>query len=532
MVHAITLATALILLVTSPAAAQNNCPLELMRPGPVGAAGEGHDQANYIYRAFTGITWNIRATVRCGDWREYVFALKNAPAGMTVTPGPCTTQPCDAGTITWVNPTTTARDVQLVVSDADERDTASWTITVNACRPGEGGCCVIDAAAGNDSTGSGTPASSWRTLVKAHQSCGARSVMYMRGAPDGSTVYSVAGLPVRRRSPAVGGTIDFRESENPVTWIGFPGQLPTIDLGYSGTPQPSISLQGANIWLDNFKTVRSDTIAFNLIRVRQYGAVARRLVMRGAGPGINGANSSFLMFPRNDGLPSFADHIANNDWGEMNYGTGNSCIKLYSVHNAVIEDNVAANIRNRQAEAEGCFALKNSVRQFTLRDNRCSDFPPEIPCISGNMHGSEGVVTSGEIHHNNVILPGGAAYDFNQDGMAGPIKHWNNTWQGRITARNLDGADGPFTFTRDVMVNAGGSRGGCPQPFNCDNVTDFSRLVTHDILAGAADGRRVNPATGALVEPYLSREGPGTTTPKGHMVSAGQGEPGRRGVSP
>src|SRR5687768_8143050 len=108
MVHAITLATALILLLASPAAAQNNCPLELMRPGPVGAAGEGHDQANYIYRAFTGITWNIRATVRCGDWREYVFALKNAPAGMTVTPGPCTTQPCDAGTITWVNPTTTA----------------------------------------------------------------------------------------------------------------------------------------------------------------------------------------------------------------------------------------------------------------------------------------------------------------------------------------------------------------------------------------------------------------------------------------
>jgi hypothetical protein len=135
------------------------------------------------------------------------------------------------------------------------------------------------------------------------------------------------------------------------------------------------------------------------------------------------------------------------------------------------------------------------------------------------MHGSDGVVTSGEIHHNNVILPGGAAYDFNQDGMAGPIKHWNNTWQGRITARNVDAADGPFTFMRDVMINTGGSGRGCPQRFSCDNVTGFSRIVTQDILGGAADSSRVNPATGALVEPYLSREGPRTPTPKGHMLS-------------
>jgi hypothetical protein len=502
----------------APASAQNNCPLEVMRPGPLGPAGEGHDPANYIYRAFTGITWSIRATVRCGDWREYRFALKNAPPGMTVVPGPCTSQPCDAGTITWVDPTATARDVQLVVTDGDEQDTATWTVAVSTCTPGEGGCCVIDAAAGDDAAGKGTVASPWRTLAKAHGSCGARSVLYMRGAPDGSVVYAVAGLPFRRRSPGVGGNIDFAESAHPVIWIGFPGERPTIDLGYAGSPQPLLALSGANIWLDNFGIINPYTVTFSLTRLRQYGAVARRLVMRGAGPGINGANSSFLMFTRNDGAPSIADHVANNDWRGINYGTGNSCVKLYSVHNAVIEDNTAAGIHSRQAEAEGCFALKNSVRQFTLRHNTCSDFPPEIPCISGNMHASAGVETSGEIHHNNVILPRGAAYDFNQDGMAGPIRHWNNTWQGRVTARNVDGADGPFTFVRDVMVNSGGSGSGCPQRLSCDNVSDVSRLSIRDSLSGAADGRRVNPTTGALVEPYLTRDGPRGATPKGHML--------------
>jgi hypothetical protein len=522
------LSAVLLVLCASPASAQNNCPLELMRPGPVGPAGQGHDAANYIYRAFSSITWSMRATVRCGDWREYVFELKNAPPGMTVVTGPCTSQPCDAGTITWTNPAGTARDVQLVVSDADERDTATWTITVSACSPGEGGCCVIDAVAGDDSTGKGTVESPWRTLAKAHASCGARSVMYMRGAANGSVAYSVADLPVRRRSPAAPGSIDFRESANPVIWIGFPGELPTIDLGYSGAVQPSLSLSGLNIWLDNFRTVNPYTITFNLIRFRQYGVVVRRLVMRGGGPGIDGENSSFLMFPRNDGQPSFADHIANNDWGDVNYGTSNSCIKLYSVQNAVIEDNTAARIHSRKAEAEGCFALKNSVREFTLRHNKCSEFPREVPCISGNMHASGGVQTSGEIHHNNVILPHGAAYDFNQDGMAGPIRHWNNTWQGSVTARNVDSADGPFTFVRDVMMNAGGSGGGCPQRVSCDHVSDLSRISTRDVLVGAADGRRVNLTTGMLVEPFLSREGPRSAIPKGHQLSSPQDPPNRR----
>jgi hypothetical protein len=132
-------AAALLLLVASPAAAQDGCSLELLRPGPVGAAGSGHDADSYIFRAYTGIDWSMRAAVRCGDWRQYVFTLKNAPAGMTVVPGPCRELPCDAGTITWLKPAATATDVQLTVSDGDEQKTVTWTIRVSACAPGVGG---------------------------------------------------------------------------------------------------------------------------------------------------------------------------------------------------------------------------------------------------------------------------------------------------------------------------------------------------------------------------------------------------------
>jgi hypothetical protein len=511
------LASALLIL-ASPAEAQNNCPLELMRPGPVGAAGSGHEKDNYIFRAYTGIAWSIRATVRCGDWREYVFSLKNAPQGMTVVPGPCRTLPCDAGTITWVKPAATASDIQLTVSDGDETATATWTINVSSCAPGAGGCCVIDATNGNDAGGSGTPAAPWQTLAKGLGSCGGRSVMFLRGAPATSTAYTLDGLTGRKRG--YGETIDLRETTHPVIWIGWPGELPTIDIGYTDatSSRPAFEMRGQNIWLDNFKTINPYTITFSLIRERQYGVVARRLVMRGAGPGIDGANSAFLMFQRNDGAPTIADHVANNDFGDMNYGTGNSCVKMYSMHNPVIEDNTAAKIASRQSGYEGCFAIKNSIRQFTIRHNRCSDFPQEIPCFSGNMHATAGIQVSGEMHHNNVVLPRGAAYDFNQDGMAGPIQHWNNTFQGTVTARNIDTADGPFTFARDVMISGRGAGGPCPPGVTCDNVTDASRIRATGVLIGRADGTIIDRASGLLVEPYLSREGPASRQPKGHML--------------
>lgn len=163
------------------AQAQSYETLQMLRPVAVGAAGTGLDAENRVYRAYTGIEYNIHADARGGKW-PYTYSLSNAPAGMTIEAGPCTVigPTCTAGTITWPSPTGTASNIVVTVTDAlGTQVTGTWTVT-SSTTIGADGFCFVDA---NNAAGgrNGSLANPYNSLLEVYNSCGARSILYLRG---------------------------------------------------------------------------------------------------------------------------------------------------------------------------------------------------------------------------------------------------------------------------------------------------------------------------------------------------------------
>src|SRR5688500_14569760 len=130
----------LILWLQAVTIAQDHYALEFLRPLPVGAAGIGLDPDNRLFRAYAGLTYTFRAEVIGGDF-PYTFSLSGAPAGMTVDQGPCHAPGlnCNAGTVTWVNPTSTDNSITIEACDRDgDCVSRTWGVTVatTACGPG------------------------------------------------------------------------------------------------------------------------------------------------------------------------------------------------------------------------------------------------------------------------------------------------------------------------------------------------------------------------------------------------------------
>jgi hypothetical protein len=101
------------------------------------------------------------------------------------------------------------------------------------------------------------------------------------------------------------------------------------------------------------------------------------------------------------------------------------------------------------------------------------------------------VLRSAEILFNRVIgihnienYTDGGNYDpvaiaINQNGAAGVVHIYRNTFVGRVLVENTDDADGPFYFNENVIVN---NDPGTRIAF--DNVTAPSRVIVTDNLVG------------------------------------------------
>jgi hypothetical protein len=510
----------LVCVMASPAQAQGDFqPLELRWPTAVGAAGTGHDADSYLYRAWTGIPWNIRVVVGGGTWQEYTVSLSNAPAGMTMnSTGACTTMPCDNWTINWTNPTTTASNVQVCVSDADEGpDCETWSIAVADCVPGAGGCCVVHADTGSNAA-AGTPAAPWQTIAFARSNCGARSVMFLRGGTTAD--YNFAGI-TSSNNECYPERVAFVETSQPVIWISYPGDTSAvIDHAGGGVAEPlCVQFTGENVWVDGITFENGDNITLQIVRSNQFGSMVRRSTFRGCGPGSNSFNPGCLMYTTQQPSFSYWDTIQNNTFEDLEYGTGEIAAKLYTITGLIIQDNSVDNVHTRVSEQEGIWATKDSITAFEIRNNSCSDLPAEIPCFGGNVHNTS-TTTSGEIHHNLVLASGAVAIHTGVSAGAvwGQFNVYRNTFVGSWTIANLDTADGPVVSERNVIVNAGGNACSTwPDEVACVSVGDYARATfTNDLVGQTADA--IVDANGSLQGTYLTDHGPDSPTPKGHVL--------------
>lgn len=429
-----------------------NYPLELTNIKPNGTT---LPASHRIYSAYPGLEYNIRAAVVGGAY-PFTFALANAPEGMSV----------DArGVVRWFNPQADATPT-ITVRDAEGTQVSvTWTIRVTT-----DGFRFVSATNGT-AGGSGTLASPWRNLADVYSLGAPTDIVYFR-----TGTYTLASLP-RQSVGTAWERVEFGQSANPTTWIAYPEESPRIDFGYraGGDPGALIRLNSNNAggslrhpYVDGFETLNSRIIGF------QTGAPAtfRRLRMHHLTVGGDGTNASFIMTLNSGETPMSGMVIQDCDFS---YWPVNSVsLKIYSQSKILIEDTV-------HHDGSVAIELKGDVRQFSVRNN--AFYNVSGTAIGGNMHGGLGVGVYGEVLYNNV-RSGNPAVDINQDGLAGRIHVYRNTFVGRAQVRNTDSADGPFYFQFNVIVN---SDPGTPSGSHIYhlNVTDPSRIALFDNLVGS-----------------------------------------------
>ena len=488
---------------TTPALAQTYQPFQIARPVAIGLAGTGLHANNRIYRAYAGIPYQIHADAVGGRW-PYTYSLNGAPAGMTIEAGPCTNigpQGCTAGTITWSNPTTgTTNPITVTIRDADGRTvTGTWSINVNTTI-GANGFCFID---GDNSAGgrNGSLANPYNSLLEALPGCGQSSFLYFRAS---ARPYTIAPSLEDGSNPGdCGRRVNvFETSTAGVIWVAYPGESPVIDFESTGDVQPCFNVQGSNIWIDGLEFRNIGSIGFRLnARIGGFGAVVRNVTARNLMAGLDGANSSFFLWSRADDSPTWFDTVQNSYFANV-ASTGCS-LKLYGIRYGIFETSAYS----RTVDNEATIAIKGTILNYTVRANT---FASDVRTgVGGNMDTSYTQATGGEIYHNLMRASGTSDVEGGLTlgaARVNPLAQawvYRNTIIGHALVTNITSTDGPFYFRDNVIVNSGGSGGGCPQRLTCYYTTAYDRVqITNNLQGTPSDG--IVDANGLLQGSYQS----------------------------
>jgi hypothetical protein len=533
-------AAALVLAGAAPADAANY-PLQLMHPRAAGTSSEPEgppiSQNHRIFWAYPGLEYNIRAAVIGGAY-PYVYALSNAPPGMTIDAA--------TGTIAWAAPATaTAVTPTLTVTDQEGTAvSASWTIRVDASR-----FLFVDAVNGREfdasPPGTGTIDKPFRRLRD----------IYSGNAPAAKVINTHAHKLVyfRRGTYQIDGYLEdvgaydgfslgrmpMSDSVKPVAWLAYPGEIPTIDgqcaaasrpTGARGCSRgPHIAFYGTahNVYWDGLHVVN---VAVHGVRTEGVGnyQVFRRGTWRVQGPTVRSANAGMVTFAASGGAGSpmgWFTAIQDNDFSDID---GGMCVELYSVQRTLIENNTCHNVysSNGFADDGGVFIKGGEMRRITVRGNTFHNMARRA--IAGNML----VLRSAEIlfnrvydikNVNNYTEPGNynpVALEVNQNGEAGVVHIYRNTLIGRVIIYNTDAADGPFYLQHNVIVN---NDSGSHVAF--ENVTAASRIVLTENLVGKPEDKLVD-ATGNLTGSFRSYVGRRGDQREGNPAPPPRNKPG------
>jgi hypothetical protein len=454
-----------------------NYPLELISPRAVGTAPASGLAAmpsgHRIFRAYPGLEYNIRAVVIGGAY-PFTFALSNAPSGMTVSAD---------GTISWPNPTGTTVTPTLTVTDAEgARVSSAWAINVTTS-----GFKFVNATSGND-TADGSRTAPWRTLAKVHTSGTNSDIVYFR-----TGTYTPAGIG-RASVGSPWERVEFG-STKPSQWLAYPGEMPVIDFGYVAGVDPSALIRfqasaSTPVYLDGLEGRNFRGIGFQIVSGASDYTIIRRLKIHHMILGVDGENPAGIMWTSSYGDSTKYAAVQDSEFYSLNNGGG---LKVYSQNRMVIEDNIFRD------SGDG-FDLKAHVPRFDVRGNTFRNLGHSA--LFGNMNeGGSGEPASGEWRFNNVNVSGAQyAVDVNQDGQAAAIYIYRNTIVGRAQVRNVDGADGPFRFRNNVIVN---SDSGTPAGSHIVqvSVSDPSRITVTDQLTGSPSAGIVD-SNGSLTSSF------------------------------
>jgi len=456
-------------------------PLELASPRAAGtspaddspAMPEGHR----IFRAYPGLEYNIRAVVVGGAY-PFTYALSKAPAGMTID--------SKSGEIRWPRPQGSQVAPTITVTDSEGTKRSSpWTINVTT-----EGFRFVDAMRGSDSQ-RGTLDQPWKSLAKIKESGTPGEIVYFR-----TGVYKTTGM--QSSGDTNWPRVEFNGRVHPVQWLAYPGEKPVIDNDYSASNHGRfIRISGSDaspVYLDGLEITNSWHIALQFGSGTCDYAVFRRLSIHDIVEAIDGGNSAGIMTLTSQQDPSWYSAFQDNDFHHNAPGG----IKQYSQRKLLWED---CRFRDSGTGPD----LKSDVFRFEVRGCAFYNNRHSFAGLFGNLHPARGGEVTGEIRFNRMLCgdsPDVWAMDVNQDGLAGVIHLYRNTFVGAVRVRNTDQDDGPFHFSRNVIINSNAGR----DHITLESVSAPDRVQYSENLTGTPNDRIVD-AEGNLIGVHRSRVG-------------------------
>lgn len=412
--------------------------------------------------AYPGLAYTIPVCCMGGVY-PYAYALSNAPAGMTIDQA--------TGVITWTNPQSNANNVQVTVTDTKGLTVSvTWSITVTTTE-----FRFVDAASGNNANNGILVAAGgtgpWQTLSAAHGAAAGNLLLYLR-----TGTYNFNG--VTTSSSGHGLRTTWNVTSQPTTWIAYPGESPVVDYQYTGgTDYPWTQIDiasGGHAWFSGLRFYRGPSTHF----LRMQTTLGGQFVLWNnefdtQGPGVDGENSSCVMFEANGGLHgSGSVFIGNTGHGV----TDSVVLKSYEQDDLLVADNTVY-AGTYVTDMDAPLAIKGSHEHVEVRGNRGYNWPAEI------IGSSWWTVNDAEIRFNNIERVAGSGSDtlrLNETGIAvGPCYVSRNTIRGRIGVDALTGS-GPYVFTNNVIVNA-----------DVGNTVPYLTMFTHSdssVITSASSG--------------------------------------------
>ncbi len=387
----------------------------------------------------------------------------------------------------------------------------------------------------------GTEANPWNSLAELKAGSAAGSIVYFRAC---ATPYNTAGMST---SSNTGGAytngeerVEFSSGGDGIIWMAYPGESPVIDHGYAGTgypydtgaSKPRIRMSGPAVWVEGLEIRNAMTMAFQVSRSGRRGAMFWRNKFYDCGPGIDGGNSSFIMWMAlyggggTPGTQAYGDCVISNLFDNSNIvdntvpavdAVAVGPMITYSMLKPVFEGNRFTGFHGASAH----FAQKADVTLITFRGNVGGS--EAVPMAYGFYGGNQdshnvGEESSGDICFNLCWATVSCA-DFGCEKISniGYLNFRRNTCIGpvRVGGQSVGNpvvtADGPYTIRDNVIQNAQGD--GSPWPYITDfQISDADRVDVANNTVGASG---VVNSSGNLEAAYAADVGT-----RGHQRSA------------
>ena len=382
-----------------------NYPLELIHPKGNLLSGN-----HRICKAYPGIEYNIRAAAIGGEY-PYKFSLSNAPSGMEID--------SRTGEITWSNPQNSVNNITIKVTDSDGRSVeGSWSINVT-----NSGFRFMDAVNGRSQIqgGNGSYSNPWKSIDDFYNNASLGDIVYFREGVytvncDGDNWISI------NRCPKI--------------WLGYPGEEAVIDFNFG--PRMGIN---ATVYFDNLTFKNALNVMFYVVSSHD-NQVFRRLSCNNI-TYSSGSNPAFFRFER----AGVGDYFILQD-SKLTCADQKG-MSVYWTNKMLIEDNRWEDFGHTMID------LKERAVQFTVRGNLFQNINRDGTAQVGCLNSGDGVKSSGELCYNYFKLPNKNAVVVPLDDSFSPSKiyFYRNTIDGDVVIRSLSADDGPYVFTRNVIVN-------------------------------------------------------------------------------